>query len=209
MEGDGLAFRVTAATILLTMVSIIGPCRAQSHVIPSWVFFDCLVHPLPGLYADRVRGCHVFNFCSASGVAFQMTCPNNTLFDQVKQDCVSTPIYCPTIWDVPEPKKAPPTVSDSFSWPWFSASADRDGASAVSALMNKVSEKVSGDIINTTVAADDQDGEESDDEEENILIQPTSPKTITSPLTAPTAAAYRENGRNRKFAKTTTRKMGR
>lgn len=29
-----------------------------SNAIPSWVFFDCSVHSNPGVYADRVRGCH-------------------------------------------------------------------------------------------------------------------------------------------------------
>ncbi|GAU88756.1 hypothetical protein RvY_01393 [Ramazzottius varieornatus] len=75
-----------------------------SHAVPKWVIFNCASRPA-GFYADRVRGCHVFNFCSVSGLKFEFVCPNDMLFDTGKVDCVDpalVPVSCPTIWEVPD-----------------------------------------------------------------------------------------------------------
>ncbi|XP_055342404.1 uncharacterized protein LOC129590963 isoform X2 [Paramacrobiotus metropolitanus] len=57
------------------------------HVIPDWTIFNCSTRPA-GLYADRLRGGHVFYLCTSSGLKFSMVCPGDTVFDEKKLDCV-------------------------------------------------------------------------------------------------------------------------
>lgn len=117
---------------------------------------------------------------------------DNTLFDEKKQDCVYTPVDCPTIWEVAEPTR-PPTP---LTYDPLHAGSVREGSSSSVVGMRGVA------VFDPVLIASNSSAEpEPHLNELEVPVKVTSTSATSSTPSMPVVPAVRI--RKRKYGKTT------